>query len=138
MESTLPKEDLTGLRAKGVSRINGTTGELVKRDNSLEDTAVREVFEEIGLKIEKNSLKLLSISSNSDENPIVHAVAPAYGIKLPNIPALKTIDTEFASDDMSGPRWFKVSQFNIEMVIFMWKAATFLWISPPYPQYKKQ
>jgi len=112
MESHLPSEDLTGLKEKGASRVNGSTGELVYADNTLEDNAVREVKEELGIDISKDNLELLSISSAKDANPIVHTVAGLYGIVLPNTPKLKTLDTEFVNDDMQDPFWVRIQDIK--------------------------
>lgn len=106
MEIGLPKEDLTGLRAKNASRINAKTGELVSMDNSIEDNAVREVYEEVGLKIFKSQLRLLGIKSSMQDNPV--SVAANYYVLLNDTPKLKTIDQEFADDDLSKPQWVKV------------------------------
>jgi 8-oxo-dGTP pyrophosphatase MutT (NUDIX family) len=112
MESNLPNEDLTGLRKRDASRINGSNGELVSSDDSLEDTAVREVWEEIGVRVKKENLKLLDIVSYKDANPIVQTIYPVYGIKILGTPSLRTVDTEFADDGLSNPKWFKVSEIR--------------------------
>ncbi|MCH9755733.1 MAG: NUDIX hydrolase [Gammaproteobacteria bacterium] len=106
MEVRLPKEDLTGLRAKNASRINASTGEAVLIDHSIEDNAVREVYEEIGLTISKSQLKLLSIKSSIQENPV--CIAGIYYVMLNNTPNLKTLDHEFADDDLAKPQWIKI------------------------------
>ena len=112
MESPLPQEDLTGLREKGFSRINASTGEAVPADKTLEDNAIREVKEEIGIDIQKNNLKLLNLTSSKDEDAVVYTVAGVYGATLDSTPSLKTLDTEFADDDMSHPFWVKISDIR--------------------------
>ncbi len=112
MESPLPKEDLTGLRAKNASRINGTTGALVYADNDLEECAVREVKEELGVIISKEQLHVLGVNSGPQANPIVPTVAVTYGVLLNNTPNLKTVDTEFKADDMAEPQWFKLKDLQ--------------------------
>lgn len=106
MEVGLPREDLTGLRVKNASRVNAKTGELVLMDNSIEDNAVREVYEEVGLVISKSQLQLLGIKSAMQDNPV--SVAANYYVLLNDTPNLKTIDQEFADDDLSKPQWVKV------------------------------
>ncbi len=108
MEVPLPNEDLTGLKKQGASRINNNTGELVKADTCIEDTAVREVREELGLNIAVRDLTLLDIASGKEENPIVPTVAPIYGVLLNDTPPLKTLDDEFITDDMQDPQWYKI------------------------------
>lgn len=112
MESYLPHEDLTGLREKNASRINGSTNELVTADNNLEETARREVKEEIGLDIKQEDLKLLNVSSDKDANPVLHTIAVQYGIMLSNTPELNITDTEFVEDDLQKPRWVKVKDIT--------------------------
>ena len=112
MESHLPKDDLTGLRERGASRINGSTGKIVKADDSIEDTAEREVWEELGLLIQKNKFKLLSIGSTRDSNPIVHTVTVHYVTNVGPACQLQTLDTEFAGDDMSQPKWYPLKNIT--------------------------
>jgi 8-oxo-dGTP pyrophosphatase MutT (NUDIX family) len=113
MEASLPTEDLSGLGAKGASRLKGNE-ELVNADNNLEDTALREVKEELGLVIDKNKLHLIGISSSREDNPIVHTVAAHYGVFLTNTPPLATTDHEFADDDISNPEWFKIRDISCD------------------------
>ena len=110
METALPKEDLTGLRAKGASRINSKTSTPVEIDASIEDNAVREVYEEIGLKVNKDQLQLLSIDSNMDASPVT--IAANYFIKLSDTPPLQTNDDEFVDDDLAKPMWVKISDIK--------------------------
>lgn len=105
MESPLPKDDMTGLAAKGASRINKTTGELVMADHSLEDNAIREVLEEIGVVITKDQLTLLGVTSEKGANPVVHTIAVNFMAILQSTPSLKVLDHEFAADDLTKPRW---------------------------------
>ena len=56
MESFLPHEDLTGLRALGAGRINGSRNTLITADNTLEDTAQMEIKKENGLDIQQKDL----------------------------------------------------------------------------------
>ena len=112
MEVRLPKEDLTGLRAKNASRINAQTGEAVPMDNSIEDNAVREVHEEIGLTISKSQLRLIGIKSAMQDNPV--SVAAKYYVLLQNTPSLNTLDHEFADDDLSKPQWVKVKNIVLK------------------------
>lgn len=110
MEQRLPNDDLTGLRAKGASRLNGTTGDIVLADATMLACAAREVREEIGLDIPEDQLKILSISNG---NQVVHTIAANYGTLLPNTPALKTLDHEFANDDMANPAWYKLKDIQL-------------------------
>lgn len=112
METYLPQEDLTGLGKKGASRINSSTGELIYADNTFEDTAVREVKEELGIEISKNFLKLLAIFSGKDIGINLHLIEGTYGIILPNVPELGTLDTECVEDDMQYPFWVKVKNIK--------------------------
>lgn len=112
METELPKTDLSGLREKGASRINGTTGELVPADKKIEDNAAREIYEETGLKVPKEHLHLLSVTSGPDANPIVPTIAVNYMAIITGCPQLKTVDTEFANDDMDKPHWYKIKDIK--------------------------
>ena len=110
MEVPLPKEDLTGLKAQNASRMNGNTGEIVLADISIESNAVREVYEELGLSISENQLKLLRTTSDMKSSPI--CIAANYYVILPNTPQLNTIDKEFVSDDLSKPAWVKIKDIQ--------------------------
>lgn len=110
MEAPLPKEDLSGIREKGGSRLNAKTGEIVAADRSIEENAVREVKEEIGLAIIESDLNLLGVLSLVDESPV--AVAIEYYVKLDHTAALKTVDDEFSGDDMQSPRWVKIKDIK--------------------------
>jgi len=112
MESYLPHEDLTGLRALGASRINGSTNTLITADNTLEDTAQREIKEEIGIDIQQKDLKLLNVSSDKNTNPILHTIAVHYVVMLQNTPELNITDTEFVKDDLQKPRWVKIKSIT--------------------------
>ncbi len=112
MESPLPIDDLSGIREHGASRINGSTGEFVRADNSLEDTALREVKEELGLTIESKDLHFIGVLSTKEANPIVHTIAVQYGTLLSNTPTIKTLDHEFTNDDMINPVWVKVQDIT--------------------------
>lgn len=107
MEVPMPREDLTGLREKGASRLNGATGELIKADDTIEDNAVREVKEELNLDIDKKQLALIGVSLQN-ENTIVPVIAAQYTVMLDTTPPLKVIDEEFASYDLRSPKWFKI------------------------------
>jgi 8-oxo-dGTP pyrophosphatase MutT (NUDIX family) len=112
MESPLPIDDLSGIRKHGASRINGSTGEFVMADNSLEDTALREVKEELGLTIERKDLHFIGVLSSKEANPIVHTIAVQYGTLLSNTPTIKTLDQEFTNDDMINPVWVRVQDIT--------------------------
>lgn len=118
MEAKLPKNDLTGLHDKGASRINAKTGEIVYADATIEDNAVREVKEELGIDISKNDLLLLGISSGEEENSVVPTIVGKYGILLPQTPQLKTLDTEFINDDMQDPFWVKAKEIKCEKGVY--------------------
>jgi ADP-ribose pyrophosphatase YjhB (NUDIX family) len=110
MELPLPKEDLTGLRAQGASRINAVTKKPVPHDNSMEDCAAREVYEEIGIKVNKDQLKLLSVTSGVNQNPV--CIAVNYYVVLNDLPILSTKDHEFANDDLSNPQWIRIKDIT--------------------------
>lgn len=112
MESYLPKEDFTGLGKNGASRINRTTGELIYADSTLKDVAAREVKEELGIVISKNSLQLIDVFSGRNTHIGLHVVEGIYGIILPNTAELKTLDTEFVQDDMQRPFWTKIKNIK--------------------------
>ncbi len=112
MEVRLPKDDLTGLRAKNASRINAQTGEDVPMDLSIEDNAIREVYEEIGLTVSKSQLRLMGIKSAMHDHPV--CVAAQYYVLLENTPRLNTQDHEFAEDDLSQPQWVKVKNIVLK------------------------
>ena len=114
MEVPLPKDDLTGLRKKGASRVNGTTGELVLADSSYEQNALREIHEEIGLKINEEQLQFLNVTLDLENSP--SCVAVNYFVELADTPKLQTLDEEFPDDDLRSPKWYKVSDihFNTE------------------------
>ncbi len=118
MESYLPKDDLTGLREKGASRINGTTNEIVVADSDIEECAVREVKEELGLDISQKDLQLVGIESDKNGNKIVHTIAPYYTVLLKGTPDLKTLDTEFIEDDMQQPFWVNVTDIYTKKGLF--------------------
>lgn len=112
MESPLPKEDLTGLKNKGASRINRYTNELVYEDSTLEDNAIREVKEEIGINILKSHLKLIDVVSGIDPVSGLYMVEGRYGVILSNTPMLETLDKEFLEDDMQHPFWVKIKDIT--------------------------
>lgn len=112
METPLPKEDLTGLREKSASRKHAQTGQPVPADMSIEDNAVREVWEELGLKIKKEDLVLVSVKSGEVANPIVPTIAVVYKVFVDGLPKLGITDDEFAHDDLSAPKWYKVSDIS--------------------------
>ena len=109
METGLPLEDHTGLRAKNASRINATTGEAVPMDFTIEDNAVREVHEEIGISITKEQLHSLGTTSYMDHNPV--CINHNFYVLLPvtaNAHDLHVVDDEFIEDDLSKPHWIKI------------------------------
>lgn len=108
MEAKLPKDDLTGLRAKGASRLNGSNGKIIKADRDLKENAAREVKEELGIDINQNDLVLIGVAGSEEVNPIVHTVAVHYAIMLDKDISLKVTDHEFIDDDLNSPKWFKV------------------------------
>lgn len=110
METPLPKEDLTGLKAQHASRVNGKTLELVVEDNSIEDNAIREIYEEAGIKINKSDLVLLGIRSDTTANPVCFTVQ--YMVVLENTPKLSTQDDEFVQDDLQRPTWIKIEDIK--------------------------
>ncbi len=110
MEIPLPKEDLTGLKASHSSRLNGKKLKKVKEDLSLEDNAVREVFEEAGLTIKKEDLVLLRINSEINANPICFAAQ--YMVILNDTPKLSNHASEFVNDDLQKPTWVKLSDIH--------------------------
>jgi 8-oxo-dGTP pyrophosphatase MutT (NUDIX family) len=112
MEVPLPNEDLTGLQKQGYSRINSKTGEPVKADTCLEDAAVREVREELGLDITRGDLALLAVGSGVDANHLLPTVVAIYGVLLNQTPSLKTLDDEFPQDDMQEPKWYKIREIK--------------------------
>lgn len=112
MEAKLPKEDLTGLRAKGASRLNGSNGKIIAADGGLEENAIREVKEELGLDISENDLVLIGASGSEEVNPIVHTVAVHYGVMLDKDASLTVTDHEFIDDDLNSPKWFKVKNIK--------------------------
>jgi 8-oxo-dGTP pyrophosphatase MutT (NUDIX family) len=122
METALPKEDLTGLRAQNASRINSKTSTLVPIDESIEDNALREIYEEIGLKVDKDQLQLLSINSNMDTSPAT--VAANYLVRLPDTPTLQTNDDEFVDDDLAKPMWVKISDIKSKDNLYITSLST--------------
>jgi 8-oxo-dGTP pyrophosphatase MutT (NUDIX family) len=106
MEVPLPKADLTGFKAKKESRAG------VKHDFSIEDNAIREIYEETGLKIEKNKLRLLNVSTEIEANPITLTVS--YMVLVDSMLNLKTCDTEFAHDDLRDPKWVKLTDIEFD------------------------
>lgn len=114
METKLPKEDLTGLREKGASRLNGLNGQIVKADRNLEENAVREVKEELGIDVNKKDLVLIGVSGSEDNNSIVHTVVAQYAIMLNKDVSLKVTDYEFIDDDLNSPKWLKVKDIICE------------------------
>ena len=114
MEAKLPKEDLTGLREKGASRLNGSNGKIIKADRNLKENAAREVKEELGIDINQKDLVLIGVSGSENDNPIVHTVAVHYAIMLDKETSLKVTDNEFIDDDLNSPKWFKVKDITCE------------------------
>jgi 8-oxo-dGTP pyrophosphatase MutT (NUDIX family) len=114
MELPLPKEDLTGLSQKNASRLNGITLEPVAADKSIEENAVREIREEIGLQVSQDSLYLLGIESVMEANPITFVAH--YFVKLPDTPLLQILDHEFADDDLQKPVWIKIRDLKLSSV----------------------
>lgn len=110
MELPLPKEDLTGLKQKGASRLNLYTMAAVSADSSIQKNAIREVYEEIGLNIQEEDLTLLDIVSDVNANPV--CIAAVYMVKLPNTPILETYDHEFINDDLANPMWIKIKDIK--------------------------
>ena len=110
MEVPLPKDDLTGFKAHGASRLNGSTGDMVMADKSIEENAVREVYEETGLKIKKDQLNLLSITNEMDHSPTCLAIN--FLVKLDKAVPIKTIDDEFIDDDLQKPKWVKIKDIK--------------------------
>ena len=109
METGLPLEDHTGLRAKNASRINATTEEAVPMDLTIEDNAIREVHEEIGISITKEQLHSLGTTSYMDHNPV--CINHNFYVILPvtaNVHDLHIVDDEFVEDDLSKPFWIKI------------------------------
>lgn len=113
METGLPLEDHTGLRAKNASRLNATTGEAVPMDLSIEDNAVREVHEEIGITITKEQLCSLGTTSYMDHNPV--CINHNFYVLLPgHAYDLQVNDDEFVEDDLSKPHWIKVKTMSTQ------------------------
>lgn len=110
MELPLPKEDLTGLKKQGASRLNSDTMTAVSADSSIQKNAIREVYEEIGLNIQEEDLTLLDIVSDVNANPV--CIAAVYMVKLPNTPILETYDHEFINDDLADPMWIKIKDIK--------------------------
>ena len=116
MEVELPHEDLTGLRSLGASRINKKTGELVMADKSIEDNAVREAFEEAGIRIGKEQLNFLSLTKEEGASPV--RFNANYFVILKDTPQLQTHDTEFGDADLTQPRWAKLKDIKQQNGVF--------------------
>lgn len=114
MEVALPQEDLTGLREQNASRFNSKTMEPVQVDTSLTANAVREVYEEAGIKINENDLVLLDVLSDMTSSPV--CVVAHYMVKLTNTPALRVHDVEFIQDDLSNPHWIKIKDIKYDEI----------------------
>ena len=108
MEARLPKDNLSGV-PEDFSRLNRSTGEFVAADKTMTQCAVRELYEELGIKITEEQLTLIDVTAH---NPMLPTVEVNYGVLLDNAPSLKTIDEEFKDDDMSKPHWFKVKDIK--------------------------
>ncbi len=114
MEVPAPRDDGTGvLHSNNASRFNKKTGEIITADQTIEDNAIREVKEEIGVDLKKDQLKLLSVDSATDKRLGLYMVAAIYGAKLSSTPDLKVLDDEFVDDDIKQPFWSKVRDIKM-------------------------
>jgi bifunctional NMN adenylyltransferase/nudix hydrolase len=83
-------------------------------DNSYEDAAIRETFEECGLGLDKNSLFYIGslkvddwrYKGSSTEQIITHLYVGNYGYGSPK-----------AADDLADVRWFDLTTFNAETMM---------------------
>ncbi len=113
-ETPLPPTDYTGLSKAGASRL-GEGKKLVKADASLRGAAVREVYEELGVRIKEQDLialgtygfePALSGAPMLDEMYLVILEKPIEDYKL------AVTDFESEEDDLSKPKWYRLSTFK--------------------------
>ncbi|MCH9753294.1 MAG: NUDIX domain-containing protein [Alphaproteobacteria bacterium] len=114
MEANLPEDNLSGFKKNNVSRMRGCNEDFVNADQTLEDTAVREVWDEMGIQIKKKDLSLLDVVSEKYVNPVVQTIFSVYGIKIDHMSEVRTVDLEFREEDMVNPQWFKVSDIKCQ------------------------
>lgn len=108
-EAPSPKEDLTGLQKQNATRIHAKTGEPVPADASLEETAAREIKEELNLDVKPENLHFMGVNQYTVPANINQPVAleANYSVLVEGTPDLKVIDDEFP-DDISNPKWYKI------------------------------
>lgn len=94
-------------------------GMLDSGQEEVEDTAVREVFEETGLVIDKAKLQLICVSSNPANDPRAHVINIVYGY------CLDSDVIASAADDISDLAW--IDSFNPKD-IKVWN-----WLDQEYP-----
>lgn len=76
---------------------------------TVEETAVRELREEIGLDIETNRLHLFHVSSSPGTDPRAHVVNVCYWVEITDQEAL----TLNAADDVEEIVWMETNEYRV-------------------------